>query len=65
MPKVKTHSATKKRFRLSANGKVKMSHACRRHRLVTKVRKAKKAHKIGVYAADANANTVKKMMPYA
>ena len=65
MPKVKTHSATKKRFRLSANGKVKMSHACRRHRLVTKPRKAKKGHKIGVYASDANSATVKKMMPYA
>ena len=65
MPKVKTHSATKKRFRLSANGKVKMSHACRRHRLVTKPRKAKKGHKIGVYASEANAATIKKMMPYA
>ena len=65
MPKVKTHSATKKRFRLSANGKVKMSHACRRHRLVTKPRKAKKGHKIGVYASEANVATVKKMMPYA
>ena len=50
MPKVKTHSATKKRFRLSANGKVKMSHACRRHRLVTKPRKAKKGHKMPAYA---------------
>ena len=65
MPKVKTHSASKKRFRLSASGKVKMSHACRRHRLVTKPRKAKKGHKMPAYAADMNAAIVKKMMPYA
>ncbi|MBQ8828034.1 MAG: 50S ribosomal protein L35 [Clostridia bacterium] len=65
MPKVKTHSASKKRFRISANGKVKMSHACRRHRLVTKTRKSKKQHKAAAYAADANAATVKKMLPYA
>jgi large subunit ribosomal protein L35 len=50
---------------LSANGKVKMSHACRRHRLVTKPRKAKKGHKMPAYAADMNAAIVKKMMPYA
>ncbi|MBQ3848627.1 MAG: 50S ribosomal protein L35 [Clostridia bacterium] len=64
MPKVKTHSATKKRFSITANGKVKMSHAYRRHRLVSKTRKAKKGHRQGAYAADANAATVKKMLPY-
>lgn len=64
MPKVKTHSASKKRFRISATGKVKMSHACRRHRLVSKPRKAKKAHKMPAFAADSNAARVKKMLPY-
>lgn len=65
MPKVKTHSASKKRFRITANGKVKMSHAFRRHRLVSKTRKAKRGHRTPAYAADANAATVKKMLPYA
>ena len=64
MPKVKTHSASSKRFRISANGKVKMSHACRRHRLVTKPRKAKKTHRMPTFAASANAATIKKMLPY-
>ena len=64
MPKVKTHSSTKKRFKISAGGKVKMAHACRRHRLVTKTRKAKKGHRMPAYAADSNAATVKKMLPY-
>lgn len=42
MPKVKTHSSSKKRFKITAKGKVKMSHAYRRHRLISKSRKAKK-----------------------
>ena len=42
-----------------------MGHACRRHRLVSKTRKSKKQHRRGAYAADANAATVKKMLPYA
>ena len=54
MPKGKTHSASNKRFRVTANGKVKMSHACRRHRLVSKTRKAKKGHKMpDVYKRQA------------
>ena len=31
MPKMKTHKASKKRFRISANGKVKRSHAGKKH----------------------------------
>jgi large subunit ribosomal protein L35 len=31
MPKMKTHSGAKKRFRLTANGKVKARHAMRSH----------------------------------
>ena len=31
MPKMKTHSGAKKRFKLTANGKVKARHAMRSH----------------------------------
>lgn len=65
MPKIKTHSASKKRFRITAGGKVKMSHACRRHRLVSKTRKAKKGHKMPAFAANSNSAVVKKMLPYS
>jgi len=65
MPKLKTHSASKKRFKITANGKVKMSHAFRRHRLVSKTRKSKHQHRMGAYASDMNAAIVKKMLPYA
>ena len=64
MPKIKTHSASKKRFRLTANGKVKMNHAFRSHRLVSKAKKAKKHHRLGAYASSANEATIKMMIPY-
>ena len=31
MPKLKTKSGAKKRFRLTATGKVRMNHACKNH----------------------------------
>jgi len=65
MPKFKTHSASKKRFKKTASGKIKMSHAWRSHRLVSKARKAKKRHRLTAYASSANEATVKKLIPYA
>jgi len=64
MPKLKTHSSSKKRFRLTATGKVKMSHAFRRHRLVTKDRQVKKQHRAPLYASDPDAKIIRKMLPY-
>jgi len=64
MPKVKTHSSSKKRFKITANGKVKMSHAFRSHRLISKSRKSRKHHKLGAYASSANAATIKMLIPY-
>jgi large subunit ribosomal protein L35 len=46
MPKLKTHSASKKRFKLTASGKVKMGHASRNHRLVSKSKSARKHHRL-------------------
>lgn len=64
MPKIKSHSSSKKRFKITANGKVKMSHAFRSHRLISKSRKAKKHHRLGKYASDANEATIKMLIPY-
>jgi len=64
MPKVKTHSSSKKRFKISGTGKVKMSHAFRRHRLISKSRKAKKRHRLGAYVAAGDAANVKRLLPY-
>ncbi|HHV60834.1 MAG TPA: 50S ribosomal protein L35 [Clostridiaceae bacterium] len=64
MPKVKTHSASKKRFKVTASGKIKMGHAFRSHRLVSKARKTKKQHRRTKYASTANEATVKVLIPY-
>jgi len=64
MPKLKTHSASKKRFAKTASGKIKMSHAFRSHRLISKSRKARKHHRLTAYASSANEATIKKLIPY-
>lgn len=64
MPKIKTHSSSKKRFRLTGTGKVKMSKACRSHRLVSKDKKGRKHHRLGKYASSANEATIKRLIPY-
>ena len=42
MPKLKTHSGAKKRFKLTAKGKVKRSHALANHILTKKSTKRKR-----------------------
>ncbi|MDD4189086.1 MAG: 50S ribosomal protein L35 [Eubacteriales bacterium] len=64
MPKIRTHSASKKRFTVTANGKVKMGHAYRSHRLISKAKKARKHHRMGMYASSADESTIKQMIPY-
>lgn len=64
MPKLKTHSSSKKRFKVTANGKIKCGQAFRSHRLVSKSTKAKKHHRLGAYVSAANEATIKKLIPY-
>ena len=42
MPKVKTVSGAKKRFKLTANGKIKRKHAYKSHILTKKTKKQKR-----------------------
>jgi large subunit ribosomal protein L35 len=42
MPKMKTHSGAKKRFKLTANGKVRARHAMKSHILQKKSAKRKR-----------------------
>ncbi|HEX2926628.1 MAG TPA: 50S ribosomal protein L35 [Ruminiclostridium sp.] len=64
MPKLKTHSSSKKRFKLTATGKIKRGQAWRSHRLVSKSKKAKKHHRLGAYVSAAQEATIKKLIPY-
>jgi large subunit ribosomal protein L35 len=45
MPKMKTHSGAKKRFRLTATGKVRARHSFSTHILEKKSPKRKRAHR--------------------
>ena len=64
MPKMKTHSGAKKRFKLSKSGKVKRSHAFASHILTKKTTKRKRGLRKGAYADVTNEATVKRMIPY-
>lgn len=62
--KVKTHSGAKKRFKVTKNGKVKYQHTNKRHRLTQKEHKRKRiARNMGV-ASNANAPTIRELVPY-
>ena len=64
MPKLKTHKGAAKRFRLTANGKVKRGHSHARHILTKKTAKRKRALDIDVMVAEADEKGVKRMLPY-
>ena len=64
MPKIKTHSGAKKRFKLTKNGKVKRAHAFKSHILNKKTTKRKRNLRKTVVADVTNTAKVKKMIPY-
>jgi large subunit ribosomal protein L35 len=64
MPKLKTHSGAKKRFKLSATGKVIRAHANKSHILNKKTTKRKRGLRQTVVADVTNVAKVKRMLPY-
>ncbi len=63
MPKIKTKASAKKRFRLTASGKVRTSAAGLRHNLRKRSKKMRrKARGTGILS-DADARIVKSYMP--
>ncbi|NLM72866.1 MAG: 50S ribosomal protein L35 [Clostridiaceae bacterium] len=65
MAKLKSHSGSKKRFKITGSGKVLRRQAFKNHILTKKSTKRKRQLRKGLVASDANAATVKKMLPYA
>lgn len=65
MPKMKTKSGAKKRFRVRASGGIKRSHAFKRHILTKKTTKNKRHLRgtIEINASDEKA--VRAMLPFA
>jgi large subunit ribosomal protein L35 len=64
MPKLKTKSGVKKRFKLTATGKVKHGVAGKRHRLISHNGKYIRQNRGTEVISDADAKTIKKWAPY-
>ena len=65
MPKMKTKSGAKKRFRVRAGGGIKRSQAFKRHILTKKSTKNKRQLRGSTTVHSTNADSVKAMLPYA
>ena len=65
MPKMKTKSGAKKRFKVTASGKIKSAQAGKRHGMIKRSRKFIRNARGTTVLSDADANIVKKYMPYA
>ena len=64
MPKLKTHSGAKKRFKLSKGGKVLRAKAYKSHILNKKTTKRKRNLRKTAVADATNVAAVKRMIPY-
>jgi large subunit ribosomal protein L35 len=64
MPKLKTHSASKKRFNLTGTGRVKRNKAFKSHLLTSKTAKRKRNLRKSTIASSADEAVIKRMIPY-
>lgn len=62
MPKQKTHSASKKRFRVTSSGLIKRSKQGKNHILTKKTTKRKRGLRKGTYVHETQAKTVSNMI---
>jgi large subunit ribosomal protein L35 len=64
MPKMKTKGSAKKRFKMTASGKVKVGVAGKRHGMIKRTAKQVRQQRGTEVLSDADARIVKKYMPY-
>jgi large subunit ribosomal protein L35 len=62
MPKTKTRSAAKKRFKVTGTGKLLRRHGMRSHNLEHKSSKRKRHFRKAELVSEANVDAVKKML---
>ncbi len=63
MPKMKTKSAAKKRFKITANGKVKVAAAGKRHGMIKRSKKFIRNARGTMVLSEPDARIVKKFLP--
>ena len=64
MPKMKTKSGAKKRFKLTASGKVKTGQAGKRHRLISNTPERTRTLRGTSVLSKSETQRVKRWMPY-
>ncbi len=64
MPKMKTKSSVKRRFKRTGTGKILMNTAYKRHMLSNKSTKMKRQARGTQVMSDADQSIVRKFMPY-
>ena len=65
MPKLKTKSSAKKRFSLTARGKVKMSQAGKRHGMIKRTNSQIRKQRGTTIMSKHDSKIVKSYMPYS
>jgi len=65
MPKMKTKSGAKKRFKLTATGKVKVQQAGKRHGMIKRSNKFIRKARGTTVLSEPDARIVKSWMPYS
>jgi large subunit ribosomal protein L35 len=64
MPKMKSNSGAKKRFKLTGSGRVKRNSAYKRHNLTVKTRKQKRRLSKSSLVDKTQEHQIKAMLPY-
>ena len=64
MPKVKTHSGAKKRFKRTASGKFKFGRVFKRHLLTGRTKKRKRQLRNAGYVPSAHHHQIELLLPY-
>jgi large subunit ribosomal protein L35 len=64
MPKLKTHTGAKKRFKVTAGGKIKRSKAYKGHLLTSKSAKRTRGLRKATLVSDSNYANIKRLLPY-
>ncbi len=64
MPKLKTKSSAKKRFSLTASGKVRRNYAGKNHGMIKRTNKQIRNHRGTTIMSPVDARIARKFMPY-
>lgn len=64
MPKMKTHSASKKRFKKNSAGRVKRAKGYKRHHAWAKSTKQNRTLRSAAYLEGADEKNIRRLLPY-